>query len=118
MVGGSDITSYLEAGVRAETLRQQAIASNIANSQTPGYRRIDVRFAELVAEAIERGDAEDIDAEILRPMATPVDGKGNDVSLDAEMGEMVRNTLLQKAYMRLLAGKYRKVEAAINTGPQ
>ncbi len=114
-----NITGYLESAIKAESLRQKAIASNVANSQTPGYRRIDVRFAELVAEAIERGvdgDREEIEGELFNPLNTPVDGSGNDVNLDSELGELVKNSMLQKTYMRLLARKYRQVESAINTG--
>jgi flagellar basal-body rod protein FlgB len=114
----ANIAGYLESAIRAEGLRQQAIASNIANSQTPGYRRIDVRFSDLVAEAMAGGEdaPEEIKGLLVRPMNTPVDARGNDVNLDAELGEMVKNTLLQKTYVRLLARKYRQVEMAIGTG--
>jgi flagellar basal-body rod protein FlgB len=114
-----NITGYLESAIRAETLRQKAIASNVANSQTPGYRRIDVRFADVVAEAMERGsdaEADEVEGELFRPLNMPVDTSGNDVDLDTEMGELVKNSLLQKTYMRLLARKYRQIETAINTG--
>jgi flagellar basal-body rod protein FlgB len=113
-----NIVGYLEAGIRAEGLRQKAIASNVANSQTPGYRRIDVRFADLVADAMEKADSDpsEIEGEFFKPMQTPVDSKGNDVNLDGEIGEMVKNSLTQKTYMRLLARKYRQIETAIGTG--
>jgi flagellar basal-body rod protein FlgB len=113
-----NIVGYLEAGIRAEGLRQKAIASNVANSQTEGYRRMDVRFADLVADAMQREDSDpaEIEGELYRPMTGAVDSSGNDVNLDAEIGEMVKNTLTQKAYMRLLARKYRQIETAINTG--
>ena len=113
-----NIVGYLESGIRAEVLRQKAIASNVANSQTPGYRRIDVRFADIVAEAMEKGqdgEADKLEAEMFHPMNTTVDGKGNDVNLDMEIGELVKNTLLQKTYMRLLGDKYRKIDQAIST---
>jgi len=114
-----NITGYLESAIRAEGIRQKAIASNIANSQTPGYRRVDVRFADIVADAME-GHANieptDIEGELFQPMTTAPDSRDNDVNLDAEIGEMVKNTLLQKTYMRLLARKYRQAEIAMNTG--
>ncbi len=117
--GALNITGYLESAIKAETMRQKAIASNVANSQTPGYRRIDVRFADIVAEAMERGDdseANELEGELIQPLSTPVDGSGNDVDLDSEMGQLVKNSLLQKTYMRLLARKYRQIETAMNTG--
>jgi flagellar basal-body rod protein FlgB len=46
-----NILNYLEAGVRAEGARQKAIASNIANINTPGYRRLNIRFEEVLGRA-------------------------------------------------------------------
>ncbi len=37
---------FLEAGLRAESLRQKAIANNVANLKTNGYRTVDVKFEE------------------------------------------------------------------------
>jgi len=47
------ITDLLEAGIKAEGLRQKAIAGNMANLETPGYRRIDVKFEELLAKVLD-----------------------------------------------------------------
>ena len=35
--------NYLEAGMKAEGLRQKVIANNIANMNTPGFRRSERR---------------------------------------------------------------------------
>lgn len=48
MVQDSKILGLLEAGIRAEGLRQQAIANNIANMHTDGYRRTDINFEEAL----------------------------------------------------------------------
>lgn len=112
----SSIVELLEAGIRAEGLRQKAIASNIANLETPGYRRIDVEFEELLAKALNSsGEIElsDIEARTYQPKQTPVKPNGNDVSLEVEIGEMVKNTLRHKAYIRLLNKKYKQIEMAI-----
>lgn len=112
------IVELLEAGLRAENLRQRAIASNIANLQTPGYRRIDVRFRELLEKAIKSEgtiDPEKIKMEIYEPQTTTVKANGNDVSLENEIGEMVKNTLRHKTYIRLLNKKYEQMERAIST---
>ena len=39
---------------------------------------------------------------------------GNDVNLETEIGQMVRNSLLHKAYIRLLNKKYMQIERAMN----
>ncbi len=113
----SSIMDFLEAGIRAESLRQKAIANNIANLETPGYRRIDVEFKELLVKALDSsGEAElsQIEPKIYQPNTTPVRSNGNDVNLETEVGEMVKNTLRHKAYVRLLNKKYNQMELAIN----
>jgi flagellar basal-body rod protein FlgB len=52
MSKAENIVDLINAGIKAETLRQKAIANNIANLETPGYRRIDVRFEELLARCL------------------------------------------------------------------
>ncbi len=114
----SSILDYLEAGIKAEGLRQKAIANNIANLETPGYRRIDVRFEELLAKALDSpGSVElsEVEAEIYQPKETLVKANGNDVNLEVEVGEMVKNTLRHKAYIRALNKKYKQIELAIRT---
>jgi len=115
----NNILDFLEAGLRAESLRQRAIANNIANLKTPGYRSIDVKFEELLAKALDSCEAVDfneIKAELYQPKTTPVKSNGNDVSLEAEVGRMVKNSLRHQAYIRLLSRKYRQIELAIGTG--
>ena len=113
----SDIIDFLEAGIRAESLRQKAIANNVANLQTPGYRRIDVKFEELLAKALDSPgsvDFSEVEAQIYQPNQTPVKSNGNDVDLETEVGEMVKNSLRHKAYIQLLHKKYKQMELAMN----
>ena len=109
---------YLEAAISGASLRQATIAGNIANINTPGYRRAAVAFEKHLAEAIAAGRSVDLGEmakDIIRPMNTSVDANGNDVSLEVEIGEMVKNVLMQKTYLRLLGKKYRQMELAIGT---
>ena len=118
MAKTSGIVDILEASIGAESLRQRAIANNIANLQTPEYRRIAVKFEELLAKALDSPgeiDLREIDPQIYQPKKTPVKSNGNDVSLETEVGEMVKNTLRHKAYIRLLSKKHKQIELAIST---
>lgn len=111
------IVELLEAGLRAESLRQKAIANNVANLQTPGYRRVDVKFEELLAKALDSPgevDLKEIEPQMYQPNQTPVKSNGNDVNLETEVGQMVKNTLRHKAYIRLLTKKYDQMEMAID----
>jgi flagellar basal-body rod protein FlgB len=112
-----NIVDLIDAGVKAETLRQKAIANNIANLETPGYRRIEVKFEELLAKCLRSSgefDLSEVEAQIYRPKQTPVKSNGNDVNLEAEIGQMIKNTLRHKAYIRLLSKKYSQIELAMN----
>ncbi len=112
----SNIIEFLEAGIKAEGIRQKAIANNVANLETPGYRRIDVKFEELLAKALDSSGAADlseIEAQIYQPKETQVKSNGNDVNLEAEVGHMVKNTLRHKAYIRLLTKKYKQMILAM-----
>ena len=62
MVRRPDITRCLEAGMKAASLRRAVIANNIANVNTPGYRRKAVEFEKFMAEAIASG--EEVKAEL------------------------------------------------------
>ena len=107
----------LEAGVRAEGLRQNAIASNVANLETPGYRRIDVRFEQLLDKALSSSkniDPKDIEPQLHQPENTPVKSNGNDVNWEAEVGEMVKNSLRHRTYVRLIQKKLSQIDLAIN----
>lgn len=113
----TSIVELLEHGLKAEALRQRAVANNVANLQTPGYRRLDVRFEQLLAKAIESGgefDLEELEAELYQPKNTAVKPDGNDVNLEVEIGELVKNTLREKAFVRILNKKYSQIDEAIN----
>jgi len=111
-----DVLGLLQAGIRAEDLRQKTIASNIANLETPGYRRLDVRFEDALVRALSSGQAgaaADVQPEVFEPASTFVKPNGNDVSLEMEIGEMLKNTSRQTAFIRILHRKYAQIENAV-----
>ena len=104
----------------ATTLRQEAIASNIANSDTPGYKRLDVAadFATQLRSLVNAGDmqsagdiqphlAEDPNARSMRP-------DGNTVELDRELLEMNRNTVDQSFLSDLVTNNIKQLRMAIS----
>lgn len=118
MSGTNNIIDLINAGVRAENLRQQAIANNFANLETPGYRRVDVEFKELLAACMGKSGAGNVDGaepEFYEPRQTPVNAKGNDVNLEREVGQMIKNSLRHRTYVRLLNRKYNQIELAIGS---
>jgi len=119
MAQSGNIVELLEAGMRAERLRQKTIASNIANIETPGYRRLDVRFEELLAKALKSPDSgklDQVEPEIYQPQDTAVRSNGNDVDMESEVGNLVKNSLRYTAYVRLMQKRFTQIEAAIRLG--
>ncbi len=118
MARTENMLSLLEAGARAEGLRQKAIASNVANLQTPGYRRVDVRFEEFLEKALDSGrpvNPAELKAELFQPRTTELKANGNDVSWEAEVGHMMKNSIRHKTYLRLMSKIYQQMAQAINT---
>jgi flagellar basal-body rod protein FlgB len=105
----------LEAGLKIANLKQSVIANNLANLETPGYRRSAVSFQGRLVEAIQSGQADlaELQADVVKPMNSETDASGNDVNLDVEIGEMLKNTGQYKLYMRSLAKTYHQIDMAI-----
>ena len=99
-ISSSDSYRLVEKLLDASALRQQAIASNIANAETPGYHRLDISsdFATRLKASFESGGmnaassalqpklAEDPQARSVRP-------DGNSVDLQHELLAMNRNSV-------------------------
>jgi flagellar basal-body rod protein FlgB len=118
MINDTQIMDLLEAGVKAEGVRQKAIANNIANLNTPGYRRYDVKFQDILAKMIKAEgpiDRSKLEPEFIQPKTTRMDVSGNDVEMDTEVGEMIKNTSMHSAYTLLIKKKYEQMKAAIQT---
>ena len=111
-----EAADYLRAGLSAMGLRHRVLANNIANLNTPGFRRGQVQFEPLLAEAIKSGKAPDEVQPLLGCSSRDAsDPSANDVDLDTEVGELVRTSTMYKAYFRLLGKLMRQMDLAIHT---
>lgn len=110
------LLNYLHAGINAESMRQSVIANNMANMNTKGYRKFDIKFEEAFAKIIDNDEdinPNDIEVELTQPKNTPINAQGNDVNIHAEVGALVKNTIRHKAFVRILAKKYAQYELAM-----
>jgi len=107
--------TLLESALRGTSFRGKAIANNIANVETPHYKRREVEFGHLLEKALENGKAAVADVEplLFAPRDTPADSAGNDVDLDTEIGNMIENGTLHKTYLRLMTKMYKQMDMAI-----
>jgi len=108
--------SASEAMLQFAADRQKAIAANIANVDTAGYRAQDLSEADFKRQldnlfsskgkpvVIRSGPA--ADAGIVKP-------NGNNVDLEIEMAKMVRNSALHSAAAALLAQQFTLLREAV-----
>lgn len=109
----------------ASVLRQQAIASNIANAETPGYRRVDIagNFAEQLRAKLDAGDADKSSLNSLSPTlaedphARTMRPDGNTVEIEKEMLEMNRNTVEYDFLTELVSRNIKQMKMAISGRP-
>lgn len=127
----------LEKALDAYSLRHKAIASNIANITTVGYKRIDIKFEDELRESLSgeliRGvrtnerhisigsrDIREVEPEIVKensmynsdPFASGV----NNVDIDYEMVELAKNQIRYKLASRLIAESFRGIQKSIRGG--
>ena len=94
----------LQKALELTSKRQDAIASNIANAETPGYRAVDVDFAGELDRAFAKQTAPitttnpkhmDIGeagvARFIPDLSGPTKPDGNNVDIDIQMGELQKN---------------------------
>jgi flagellar basal-body rod protein FlgB len=107
----------------ATALRQEAIASNLANLETPRYKRVDVAssFADELQEAVATRDAATI-AQVQPQLAVdatavPVRKDGNTVQLESELLKLNQNVLEHHLETQLITGAMLKLRLAITGRP-
>ncbi len=117
-------TATLTAAMRGGMARQEALAQNVANSDTPGYQRMTVSFEGALADALADDQAglstpgeRAVDTvkptfEVNTNTQTRVDG--SNIDPDAEMSELSSNQLAYNTNTRLLAERFQQLAAAIS----
>ncbi len=103
----------------ASALRSEAIASNIANAETPGYRRLDVAadFAEQL-KARSRTGGSDGEADlrptlVQDPHARSVRPDGNSVEIEKELLAMNKNSVEYEFLSDVVTGNIKQLKMAI-----
>jgi flagellar basal-body rod protein FlgB len=104
----------------ASVVRQEAIASNIANADTPGYRRLDLApdFATQLRTRLEAGksaEAEALQPSIIEdPNARSVRPDGNSVEMETELLAMNRNSVEYDYLTEIVSRNIKQMKIAIN----
>lgn len=120
LLGGPEMAK-LKGAMSAAELRQQVIANNIANVDTPGFKRSEVLFEELLARRMEGVNKPAISArrthakhipfgrnagglkpQLVTERTTSMNNNASNVDIDREMALLAKNQLRYNAYVRQL----------------
>lgn len=127
-----DRTAVTTASKALDTyaLRGKAMANNMANITTPGYRRIEVAFEEKLREALDpdklgasRTDENHfhagkvpvklVQAQAYRAVDATNPGELNNVDVDLEMSKLAENSINYNFSIRFIQDRMGAIESAI-----
>lgn len=133
----SDAMSFqlVQNAMNAANLRQQVYANNIANADTPGFKRSDVQFEDLLAQAMNNqgtgalGQAQipiggtqsplnlagavSVQPTVVTDTTSAVDSNGNNVNIDDEMVSLAENQLRYNSLAQDLSLRLGMLKTAI-----
>ncbi|NLL52440.1 MAG: flagellar basal body rod protein FlgB [Peptococcaceae bacterium] len=116
----SSILNLLERGLDGLALRQKVLADNIANVDTPGFKKSDLNFEQYLQAAIDSRQDSRLPANkditynhswpvkardfVEKDLATSFRNDGNNVDIDSEMTKLAQNNLHYDALTTMLIG--------------
>ena len=105
----------LERALSGASLRQQAIAQNIANVNTPGYRRQEVDFESALQAAWDQGSGsvERVHPSVETDTASVMRADGSSVDIDTEAAEQAKNGLQYEAVSSVMKARTAILKSAI-----
>lgn len=124
----------LEGAMGAATLRQQVISNNIANADTPYFKRSDVSFENMLKSQMDdsqmpfSGKVEDKrhfqlgntnsipQAMVTSNESTVMNNNLNNVDMDVEMSNLAENQLRYNAYIEQINHQIKMMRTAIQGG--
>jgi flagellar basal-body rod protein FlgB len=112
-----DLTQLgLESAIRGASDRQTAIAGNVANANTPGYRRQDVDFHGALQQAMAAGagdQVENVGFQATTDGSAPMQADGNSVDIDVENANLAKNGLEYEALVSVARARIEILKAAM-----
>ena len=120
----------IKSTLDAAMLRSRTVANNIANINTPGYRRVEVSFEKELREALDRTklkgtrtdekhlqvgkkDLSDVSAKAYKPVDPTLPSGVNNVDIDTEMAKLAEAQIMYNYAVKFGQGIYRKLNSAI-----
>lgn len=126
--GVYDYVNVLNVAANGSWARNEAIANNIANVDTPGYKRQDVSFQNELQQALRNNKYVTLDQKVKNVQSrlshveprTYIDAAGfsyrldkNNVDIDTENVEMASNQLLYNGIVQSINNEFSNLKTVI-----
>ncbi|MDE6319332.1 MAG: flagellar basal body rod protein FlgB [Lachnospiraceae bacterium] len=121
-----DYVNVLDKAMDASWLRNEAISNNLANADTPGYKRQDVNFEVQLAKALRQSRYKSMDAKVadmklnrLNPIPyTDYAGfsyriDGNNVDPDTEGVYLAKNQVVYQGLYQSVSEEFKNLKAVM-----
>lgn len=121
-----DYIDVLNKAADASALRHKAISNNIANVDTPGYKRQDVNFESVLASEIGKTKYTSLDEKIKDVSLSNLNVStyrdstnysyrldGNNVDIDTENVEMAANQIQYKGLVDSMTQEFNRIKQAM-----
>jgi flagellar basal-body rod protein FlgB len=112
-----DVTQLsLESALRGSAMRQTTLSANVANANTPGYRRQDVDFHGVLSAAMQAGAPANIENAAFTATvdaSSPMQADGNAVDIDVENANLAKNGLEYEALVSVASARIAILKSAM-----
>ena len=118
-----DYVNVLDKAADAAWKRNDAIANNIANATTPGYKRQDVSFEDEMKKAMSGSKYSSLSSKVSKLSNSDLEAKvytdssgysyrldGNNVDVETENVTLVKNQLKYNALMDSINGEFSSLQ--------
>lgn len=123
-----------EQALNASALRQKVISNNIANVNTPGFKKSEVIFEDLLAQELGNWDGNKLPLAVTNEHHFPIASRGvtapvvntianttmrtdgNNVDVDVEMAELAKNSIYYNAVAQDLGRYISSLKSVISGG--
>jgi flagellar basal-body rod protein FlgB len=112
-----DHIDALAQALRVHEQRHTTIATNIANSETPGYRARDLDFASALKDAVAATSPQENSsrsARVVEDRTIPPKPDGNTVGLDSQMAKLSENSFASLTLFRFVRDEFEELKLAID----
>ncbi|GAF09679.1 flagellar basal-body rod protein FlgB [Paenibacillus pini JCM 16418] len=121
----------MESGLQAANTRQKVLANNIANAETPYFKKSDVSFESLLQQEINgempelRGKVTDSRHFAIGPISsipspvitvdqsTAMNNNLNNVDVDSEMSKLAENQLQYNSYIQQMNEQIKMIRTVV-----